>query len=312
MSTKLLVRLGIALGVLVALWGVIALVRRPPEDRSVAITLPRVDSTTIDTIQLMKAHDTALLVRASGRRWTSNGFPAAQSAISDLLRGLADTARQTELVAESKASHEQLGVAADSGERVRVVSHGQSLLDIVAGRRTPDYAGVYVRRANDDAVYALHGSLAESLARAIDDWRDKHIVAVTPDSVGMVAVKRGGSEYALRRAGTHWAFVGSPATVDSAQVGYVLGDYRDLSASGFATKAQADSIHFGKGARHATLLSKTGTTLASLAFDSTAAGTWVKADTGGPIYKLDSWTWGQLTPAESTLRVKRPAKPAKK
>ena len=312
MSNKQLVRLAIALGALLVLWGIVALVRRPPEDRSASITLPKVDSTKVDSIVFAKGKDTAVLVRAASKKWLDNGFLAAQTSVSDLLKGLADSSRQTELVAESKSSHAQLGVSADSGTRVRVASKGQAPLDVVVGKRTTDYSGVYVRRTNDDAVYALHGSLADPLAKAIDDWRDKHIVAVTPDSVGTVDVKRGSNAYTLKRSATGWSVAGDSWKVDSTQVGYFLGSYRDVSANGFATKAQSDSIHFGKNARHAKLVSKSGATLASLTFDSTASGTWVKADSGGPVYKLDSWTWGQLTPAESTLKVKPAATPAKK
>ena len=311
MSNKQLIRLAIALGALLVLWAVVALVRRPPEDRSASIALPKIDSTTVDTIVFAKAKDTAVLTRGANKRWLANGFLAAQSAVTDLFKGLADSARQTELVAESKASRERLGVAADSGERVRVVSGSRSLLDLTVGKRTPDYSGVYVRRTNEDAVYALHGLLADPLAKALEDWRDKHILSVSPDSVGTVEVKRGTGSYTLKRSGSTWSFVGNTAKVDSTQVGYFLGSYRDLNASGFASTVQTDSIRFGKNARHAKLMSKAGATMASLTFDSTASGNWVKADSGGPVYKLDSWTWGQLTPAESTLKVKPPPKPAK-
>ena len=79
-----------------------------------------------------------------------------------LLSGLADTARQTEMVAETKASHARLGVDADSGRRVRVV----------------------IRRPDGDVAYSLRGSLALTLDRSADDWRDERVVITEPTASG--------------------------------------------------------------------------------------------------------------------------------
>jgi hypothetical protein len=310
MSSKQLIRLASALGILIVAWGVLALVRRPASDSGGALALARVDTAAVDSIVLARGHDTAT-VRRANTQWLAAGFPADSAVVHAFLGALLDTARSTELVAEQRASQARLGVDADSGERVTVFVHGTPRLSIVAGKRTPDYGGVYVRSAGADATYALHGALADPLARPIDDWRDKRIVAVAPESVATIGIERAGRRYELRRAGTKWEFAsGKPA--DSSAVASLLDGYRDLRASGFATRAQSDSIDFSTPRLRARLTSKSSRILADLVFDSTAAGTWVRADSGGAVLKLDAWQWDRMAPAESTLVAKPAAKKSTK
>jgi hypothetical protein len=306
MSKKQLVRFASALGILIVAWGVLALVRRPPQDGPGTLLLARVDTAAVDSILLVRGRDTSIVARGAGGRWRASGFAADSTAVHGFLAGLVDTARSTELVAEQRTSHARLGVDADSGERVVVFSRGKPALSLVAGRRTPDYAGVYVRSANADATYALHGALADPLARPLDDWRDKRVVDVASDSVATIEIQRPGGRYTLRRSGAAWRLSnGKPA--DSSAVNSLLGDFRDVRAAGFATRAQSDSLDFTKAARRTRLLSTSARVLANLVFDSTAAGAWVRADSGGAVFKLDSWLWGRLSPAESTLVPKKRA-----
>jgi hypothetical protein len=276
MSRQQLIRLIGAFGVALLVWGVLAIVRRPPSDRPERLALPKVDTGSVDTIAIG-----ATIVARSGGSWRVDGYPTAPDAISEALKGLADTSASTELVAESKASHDRLGVGADSGKQVRVVSHGKTMLDLTAGKRTRDYGGVYVRRPNEDAVYALHGGIAASVTKSLDDWRDKRIVSVVPESVAAVTLQRGAHTLEFRRG------VG-----DTTKLNTVLGSYRDLRATGFADSMSAHPT------LRARLVSKSGATLADLVFDSTANGVRVRADSGGTVYRLDTWMLGQLLPAK--------------
>src|SRR5205823_6310082 len=62
----------------------------------------------------------------------------------------------------------------------------------------------YVRRPGDSHVFLCRGRLASLADRAADEWRDKRIAVVTPDSVVLVDVERGKDRYTLRRAGKAW------------------------------------------------------------------------------------------------------------
>src|SRR5207245_578377 len=108
--------------------------------------------------------------------------------------------------------------------------------------------------------------------------------------------------YTLTRSGTAWTVGSAPA--DSAAIGSLLEQVKQLEASGFANAAQADSAQQSKPSRKVRFLGK-GRLLAELAFDSTAAGYWVRLSGSPTVYKLDNWVVDRLTPADSTLRKKK-------
>src|SRR5581483_5111843 len=280
MNRTQLIRILSIFGGALLLWGVLAVVRRPPSDRPERLMLPKVDTASLDTIAI----GSITLTRSNGV-WRVNGYVPAPDAIAELKKGLADTSATTELVAESKTSHDRLGVGADRGKRVHVVSHGKPTLDLIAGTSTHDAQGVYFRRPDENAVYAFHGGLATSVNKSLDDWRDKHIVSVVPESVSVATLQRGSHTITMRRA--HG---------DTTRLNTLLGSYRDLRASGFADSISAHP------AMRVRLTDKSGATLVNLVFDSTASGVRVRADSGGTIYRLDTWMLGQLLPAKCSPR----------
>ena len=305
MSETAIKRLGLALLLALALWGLLALISRAREDRVSRIHLARVDTAAVDTVTLGRKADSLVLARGAAGAWSVNGHAADTARVHEFLRALDDSAVWGEVAAESRASHGRLGVDADSGRQVRVRGHGRALLDLTVGKRTSDWAGVYMRRGAEDAVYALHSAaLADAFTRGIDDWRDKRITHVVADSVAVAEVHRGGAAITLKRDGAKWS-LGSGAAADSGAVARLLDAYTDLNASGFATTAQLDSAHFSSPRGRVKFLSKTGAVLAALAFDSTANGIWVRADTGGTVFRVDPWQLGRLAPPESTFKAKK-------
>jgi hypothetical protein len=296
-------RLGVTFAAALALWVVLALTHRVREDRMTRFTLPGVDTAAVDTIGLVHLGDSAMLVRGP-RGWTVNGHSADTARVHELLTVLVDTSTWGELVAESRASHARLGVDADSGRRVRVQSHGKTLLEFTAGKATNDWGGIHVRRGSDSAVYALHGlHLRDALTRSADDWRDKRIASIVPDSVTAAEVRRGSATVSLRKEGGRWVLAGGGA--DSSAVASLLEAYRDLNASGFATASQVDSLHFAKPRAGVRFRGKGDALIAGLVFDSTAGGVWARADSGGTVFRLDAWQLARLAPAESTLKTKK-------
>ena len=310
MSAKQLARLALIFGALLLLWGGAAMARHHDKspDGSDAFRLPKVTRTTVDTLILAHATDTTVLAKKDTSHWTVNGHPAATQAVADLFTALADTAAGSDLIAEQKTSHASLGVDSAGGTRVVIKGGGKTVADLVAGHRSADFSGGYVRRADQVATYELRGRLVEWLTRPGDEWRDHRIAGVASDSVAGIEVSRGVKRYTLKSSGTKWEL--SPGGLaDSTAAANLVAAYRTVDASGFATKPEADSARFSPPDRRTRLFRKDGTALLTLLFDSTKAGFWVKPDTGTTIYKLDSWAGDRLAPADSTLRP-HPAKSA--
>ncbi|HEY5219624.1 MAG TPA: DUF4340 domain-containing protein, partial [Gemmatimonadaceae bacterium] len=216
-----------------------------------------------------------------------------------------DPSTWSELVAESAASHEAMGVAADSGQRVHVVGKGGVRVDLITGHRTADGAGMFVRHAGRDTVYALHGPVPAAFAHSFGEWRDRTIVSVPLDSVARVEVTHGAHSYALFRIGSAWRYVsGEPA--DSGAVRMLIGRFSPLVASSFATPAQADSAQFTHPTVRVRLYAGGGEPTIDLLIDSTKTAVWVRSDTGRTVYGIDSWQVPNLAPPETMFRLGRP------
>jgi hypothetical protein len=299
-SPKQLLRIALVLVAALFLWGLAELVGRRGDTLERAAVFPPVDSTGVDVVEIA-GDDTIRLARAGGG-WTVNGYEAAASVVGELFAGLQDSTAG-ELVARSASSHERMGVDSAGGSHLRVFRGGDTLVHLVAGVRGHSYRSRYVRRAGDEEVYLLQGPLTQIFDRTLADWREKGIADVEADSVHVFAVERSDGSYRLERRDSVWAFAnGAPA--DTAAVRRALEGYRALSAQGtsFATPAQADSADFDRPDRRVVLLGPRGDTLLALAFDSTAAGYWVRRAGGSTIYQLYRWKVDEIAPADSALR----------
>ncbi len=307
MTPKQLARLAIVLGALLLLWGAASLTRRGSGGPAGAdrFAIPAVAPDSADSVVITRPADTTRLVRRDSTAWTVNGHPASKPAVQELFSALADTARHTELIAGRTASHAGLGVESVKGTRVRILRGDSTLADLVQGNRGPGLDGGYFRATGDSAVYLVRGGLAQVLERSPDEWRDRRIAGADADSVARIEISRGKRSFTLRRNGTGWALAPG-GRADSAAVASLLADYHQVEASGFASRAQADSASFARPDRRAVVLRADGTPLVTLAFDSTANGFWVRADKDSTVYRIDTYMADRLTPADGDLKAKRP------
>jgi hypothetical protein len=307
MTPRNLVRLAVALGLLLILWGAVAVASRRGRDVVPQLLLPKVAAADVDTVSFSGARDTVVLAKVRPGVWHVNGHPADEHLITELLTSLGDTGATGELVAESPTSYSQLGVDSASGRRVRIGIHGKTVLDVVAGKPGVVYGTGYLRPPADSAVYLIRSALPGVAGRRADQWRDPRIAAVPADSVGKVEIQRGAKRFTLARRGGRWTLQpGGPA--DSMAVQNLLRALADIRAAGFAAPAQADSLKFSPAARRLRVLGPGGAVRLSLVFDSTAAGVWTRADTGGTVWRLERYAADELTPADSALAARR-AKP---
>jgi len=298
MSPKMLQRIALALGVLLIAWGALALLRRHGGDDPGRLPVPEGAAVAVDRISFRHGRDSVVLVR-QGERWSVNGFPASSGAVESFLGTLGDSSFRSELIARSPASHQRLGVDS-AAKRLTIMSGEQVSLDLRVGNRGPDFEGFYVRPEGSEAAYLLRGQFAELIARGIADWRDKQVAAVAADSVAKVEVVRGRSRWSMTRDGAAWRLARGRA--DSTRVARFLSHFDDLRASGFPEAQELDSIRFDPPDRAVTLLDPEGRPLLALVFDSTHGGAfWVRAASGGPVYRLDGRNAEAATPEENTF-----------
>ncbi|MGE5231138.1 MAG: DUF4340 domain-containing protein [Deltaproteobacteria bacterium] len=309
MTPRSLRLLAVALGALLLLWGAVAVASRNGRDTEQRLRLPTITTADVDTVTFAGARDTVVLARA-GKAWLVNGHPTDPQAIEELVTALGATSAAGDLVAENASSYAQLGMDSASARHVRIVAHGKTVLDIVTGKPGVVYGTGYLRPVADPAVYLVRSSLPRIAERGVDGWRDKRIAAVPGDSVSKIEIQRGARRYALSRKGAGWTLAPGGAT-DSMEVANFLRALADIRAAGFASPSQADSVRFSPPTRRLRVLGRDGAPRVSLVFDSTAAGLWARADSGGTVWRLEGWSVDQLTPADSTLAA-RPARALRK
>jgi hypothetical protein len=300
MSAKQLKAIAIGVAVLLILWGASELWSRRTDTTAAHLRLPALAAGEVDTVAITHGADTVLLVKQSPGEWTVNRYPASRTGIDDLFEAFRDSVRP-ELVAESPSSFSPMGVDSGPARLVRVVGGGKTLARVFVGGPGPGSDASYVRLAGDVRVYQWPGRLPTLVGRPADDWRDRQIGAVVPESIAVVEIQRAGKRFTLRKRGTAWVLsTGRPA--DSAAVKRFLEHLRNVSATGFATERQADLLSFARPERRLMLRGTGARPLLALMFDSTASGYWVRKPDGGTVYRLDSWHVDQLTPAEDALQ----------
>jgi hypothetical protein len=172
------------------------------------------------------------------------------------------------------------------------------------GKAGQVYGTGYVRPTGASRVYLVRSALPSLATRPVDEWRDRRIGGTPKDSISKVEVQRGSKRYTLARQGNRWDLRPGGAT-DSMAVANFLGDLGNVQATGFASGAQIDSLKFTLPKRRLTVVGADGKPRLQLVFDSTKGGMWARADTGGTVWRLELWGADQITPAESTLAVRR-------
>jgi hypothetical protein len=183
-----------------------------------------------------------------------------------------------------------------------VVGGGKTLARLFVGG-PPGSGAAYVRFPGDVRTYQWSGQLPTLVARPVDGWRDRLIGAVAPESIAVVEIQRVGKRATLRKRGSAWVLSsGKPA--DSAAVARLLERIRTVTASGFATDQQADSLRSARPRRRLLVRGSGDHVLMALLFDSLPGGFWVRKPEGGTVYRLDTWQVDQLTPGEDALKAR--------
>jgi uncharacterized protein DUF4340 len=289
-----------AIVVLLAIWLGGRALRSPGNSSAGGLRLAAVAADSADTIVVAAPAETITVIRTAGG-WTANGFPGSAAAVTELLTALRDST-PAELVSQSTGSFGRLGMDSTMARRVRVSRGAEILLDVLVSDRGPDGQSAYVRLPGDSAVYAQPGQLGTLVRRGLDDWRDKTVAVITPDSVGEVELVRGTRRTVLQRRESSWRH--GTGAADTAAVARLLERYRTVTAAGFPSALQLDSTFRGRPERRVTLRDRAGVVLLALEFDSVAGSYWARRPGAGRdgVYRFNSWDADELVPADSTFR----------
>lgn len=301
MSLTRLKHVAIALAVVIFLWGLAEVIRGDMEEVGDEFVFPQLPTDEVDRVDIDGPRDTVRLVKRDSAAWTVNGHRAAVAGVREFLAQLTDPSGRGELVARNVATHARMEVDTASARRVRIQAGDETLYELLVGKRGQHYQTFYVRRPGEDEVYMLRSGLVGFVDRDVDEWRDRKVSDVPPDSVHTVEITRARNGYAVSREDDGWR-VGDHAA-DSASVARMLREFDNLAAAGFPTPEEEGAIDFTPPDRRAVVRDAAGGVLVDLAFDSTDAGFWVRRRGDDQIYRLDTFRVDRLTPTDSALRA---------
>jgi len=250
-----------------------------------------VTPTTLESIEIGQSGSTVTLVR-SGDTWTANGFAADAPVVSRLLDELA-VSTVGDLAATNPANHARMGVVPDSAIDLTFTAAGRErrLLVGKSGRR---FGTAYVRLPDENDVYLLESDLRGQIARDLDGWRDRTMVAIDTAAVARLEVVRAGLTYSLERGDSSWTFAGGGETRASAVNG-MLAELSRLVATGFF--AEGDSIAQLPLAATTRAYDEAGAVLVEITIGGGDGDRWARNGQDDYVYRVSSFRAGRVAPS---------------
>ncbi len=226
-------------------------------DPDAASLLPDLVATEIDRLEIRRPKEEPIVIEKKSGKWRITAplqAEADETAVSTALDKL-DDLEVMDLAATKAAHHERLGVTDE--EAVHVVvgrDGGKEWIHLLIG----SYRGgnTMVRKAGDDRVAAVRGSIKYAFNKALRDWRDRRVVDIEPKRVVFARFENEHGRFAFEREpGGTWRL--AEGTVlerfDPDKVAGVVSSLARMRASDFA-EADVDEAVSGLGAGAARVL----------------------------------------------------------
>jgi len=197
-------------------------------ERTLDTDLVEIDTGRISSIYIYPQAEQGaeLLFTRKGVAWNVTkdelSVPADKYSIENAI-GELQNLKADRLVARSKEKWPEFNVNDSLGTRVLVKEGKKTTLDMIIGRfnyQPPPggYSGygqqygtgiTYVRKSNEDEVYAVEGFLAMSINQGFKNWRDQTISRLTRDQVTKVVFEYpADSGFVAQKLETNWTING--------------------------------------------------------------------------------------------------------
>jgi hypothetical protein len=214
--------------------------------------LPALAADDITKVQMTRGTETVVLERR-GERWViePQGWPADPQTAKEILEAITNL-NFTALVSESK-SYAIYDLDDEHKANVKAWQNDQLRRDFDVGKAAPSFRHTFVRPAGDDRVFHAQDNLSFRFRMAVDDLRDKTVMAFKPDEIDEIRITQAAGTTTLTRkkqevpAGQPapdavWASADERA-VDSAAVQSLLSDLSNLRCDTFIN--DRDKTSFG-------------------------------------------------------------------
>jgi hypothetical protein len=303
----------VAVVVLGALGGVLywSQHRKPPEEvapASSATVILKVNAA--DVTRLTITQKTPVSVEKADGTWQITQpapYPADQEAVASVLSTLSGL--NADRVVEDKASdRKQYGLDPPTVE-VDIAGKAHATQQLLLGDETPAGGDVYAALAGDPRVFTVASYSKTSLAKSLNDLRDKSLLTLNADKVSRVELLRKGEDLEFDRTKDGWQMLKpSSSPADSFAVNDLVRSLTnarmDLSTAGEPTAEFARATAAGT----AKLTGDTG--VQTLEVRKGQNDYYAKSSVVAGIYKVDSSVGQALDKKIDDFKKKEPPAPA--
>jgi Domain of unknown function (DUF4340) len=244
----------VAVVVLGALGGVLywSQHRKPPEEVAPATTATVIlKVNAADVTQLTITQKTPVTIEKAGNKWQITQpapYPADQEAVAGVLSTLSGL--NADRVVEDKASdRKQYGLDPPAVE-VDIAGKGHATQQLLLGDETPAGGNVYAALAGDPRVFTIASYSKTSLAKSLNDLRDKSLLTLSPDKVSRVELLKKGEDLEFDRTKDGWQILKpKPSPADTFAVNDLV---RSLTSAKMDLSSPGSSDDFARGTAVAT------------------------------------------------------------
>jgi Domain of unknown function (DUF4340) len=230
-------------------------------------------------------------------------YPADQEAVAGVLSTLSGL--NADRIVEEKASdRKQYGL--DPAQVELDISGKEGTRQLLLGDDTPAGGDVYAALATDPRIFTIASYNKSSLAKTLNDLRDKSLLTLSADKVSRVELLKKGEDLELDRTKDGWQMLKpSSSPADSAAVNALVSTLTnarmDLSTTTDAAAA------FARATPLATAKMTGDAGVQTLEVRKNKDDYFAKSSTADGIYKVDSSLGQALDKKVDDFRQKKPA-----
>lgn len=196
-----------------------------PEVRSIREVLVEIDSTSVDKLILKNKSNPPIELVRSASGWTALqsgvNIPATNQSVNGLLSSLIKITPM-QLVSKNRDKWADYEVDDINGKQLEIYSKGKMIDAFYAGRfnfnQNNRTAKSYIRKSNEDDVYAVDGFMSMAFDKSFNDFRNKRLFpGLAKESIKGIGVQSNLMTNALHFLNDQW-LDSEGAVLDSTKV----------------------------------------------------------------------------------------------
>ncbi len=201
-----------------------------PKASDASPVILKLDNTAITKVELKKKDaEPIVLAKSASGAWEiaqPKPFAADQSNVSSTLSSLSSLT--SERVVDDKPSNlQQYGLAPPAVE-VNITERDGKSQKLLLGDDTPTGSAVYVMLAGDPRVFTIASYNKSTIAKSLNDLRDKRLLPMSADQVSRIEIVRKNQTIEFGKNNEEWQILQpEPLRADNSQVGELVQKLTD-------------------------------------------------------------------------------------